>query len=359
MQREIAPSRPKSHRDAFTLIEVLVVVAIIALLTAVLLPALGRAREQARIVACSANLSNLPKAVLTFATEHKGYGQLVPAYDRQVNEGSVSRDPSGTRYEYDNGRFSRTGPQLKLWPVAYAKYLGLKGDITRRNSAYFTGTSDPLDTYYTRFGHHEIFSCPSDKVRVNLLTSGISISGGLRYGVFSYGINEDIFGAAGGPPPYKPGAPCYRRPDPGDPAAMLWRAHRLDGKLDDIDRPGDVALFADSGRNEGDGIDRQNELISVSPQAGEMGVFSANRDINGPYLENFDAVRDRLARFRHGNKQGVVIALADGSGKFARAAGWVTLTSTGSVTRAFATEYLPRIRVSPYGDGLRNLNVQP
>ncbi len=50
----------------FTLIEVLVVVAIIALLVSILLPSLSRAREQARRVTCSTNLRTLHQATLYY-----------------------------------------------------------------------------------------------------------------------------------------------------------------------------------------------------------------------------------------------------------------------------------------------------
>lgn len=55
---------------AFTLIELLVVVSIIALLVSILLPALGRAKEQARLVLCKTNLRTIGQAELLYATEN-------------------------------------------------------------------------------------------------------------------------------------------------------------------------------------------------------------------------------------------------------------------------------------------------
>ncbi|MDR3707282.1 MAG: type II secretion system protein [Capsulimonadaceae bacterium] len=52
-------SPPCAERSAFTLIELLVVIAIISILTAVLLPSLVTAREQARKIACASNMRQL------------------------------------------------------------------------------------------------------------------------------------------------------------------------------------------------------------------------------------------------------------------------------------------------------------
>ncbi len=69
----IVPShRRRPHtRCAFTLIEVLVVVAIIALLVAVLLPSLARAREQARATVCLSHLKQQGLGLSSYSADNK------------------------------------------------------------------------------------------------------------------------------------------------------------------------------------------------------------------------------------------------------------------------------------------------
>ena len=301
------------RRIGFTLIEVLVVVGIIALLTAVLIPSLAASRESARRIVCLTNMSNMPKAVLTFAAEHRGYAQLIAQRDEWE-----FFDPAYSTYEYQTKYFGRSGQWLKPWPIAYAKHLGIPS--LKRAENYFEQfyRSDPSH-YLNKFGRHEIFICPSDKDLVNNVWSPLDNPG--VFGIISYSPNEDVFGVTnhrnGEGKPWKEG----RRE----------AAQRLKGKMDSIIRPSEVALFCDGGNE--DNIEEPALLIS-------------NGDVNGPYLENYEFYWGRLPHFRHSKKGGVAVAFADGSGRYIQPIEWVSYRG-----KMYVKRYAPRARVSPYNVG--------
>ena len=98
----------QNRRKGFTLIELLVVISVIALLLSILMPALGRVKEQGKKTVCSAHLHGLGLAYTAYLSDNDG--KSYPA----VNHGLFEDMSTGEPLEPDD--------DYAYWGVAYAKY---------------------------------------------------------------------------------------------------------------------------------------------------------------------------------------------------------------------------------------------
>lgn len=97
----------RSKRGGFTLIELMIVIAIIAILAAILVPNFIRARAQGQVTACKSNLKNIATALEMYSTDYGGRfptnitsgGVLTPNYLRTLptcpGAGSVTYETAG------------------------------------------------------------------------------------------------------------------------------------------------------------------------------------------------------------------------------------------------------------------------
>jgi prepilin-type N-terminal cleavage/methylation domain-containing protein/prepilin-type processing-associated H-X9-DG protein len=152
-------------RHGFTLVELLVVIGIIALLISILLPVLGKAREQALSVNCLANLKQIGLAAVAYATDNKGV--VLPAGYRALTAGTTS---AGASYA--------VGDTINEWPVILinGKYL------PRTNRTNYASNTD-IDS-------STVFFCPagytdirSSNVNLPSATSGMLSRARQSYGV--------------------------------------------------------------------------------------------------------------------------------------------------------------------------------
>jgi prepilin-type N-terminal cleavage/methylation domain-containing protein len=98
---------------AFTIIELLVVVSIIALLVGILLPAIGRARDNALMTKSQGNLKNLSTACASYAAEYKDR-QVTWINDYMSRYGTGAGTPIATAFANYTAQTGATHPMLVL-----------------------------------------------------------------------------------------------------------------------------------------------------------------------------------------------------------------------------------------------------
>lgn len=241
IDRQVVRTRKQS---AFTLVELLVVIGIIAVLISILLPALGRARESANSVKCLSNMKQVGLAIIAFANDNKGRMPTSAGSSiRYIDGGGTVRSITSAT---DPNRLNTSdwiAWQRLVDPITGATTTGADMNITYSAVARYIGaklkeTTGGVEANRASAGYENIFRCPSDALdfRPNMIS-------GDRAFRYSYTMNSfiayDTRGSNFPAPTGIPGA-TYTQASPGQRVNFIFK-----GKISDIRQPGQIILLFD------------------------------------------------------------------------------------------------------------------
>ena len=152
----------KLNKKGFTLIELMIVIAIIAILAAILVPNFVKARAQGQLTACKSNLKNIGTAMEMYASDHngryisgttlagsdlttQGYMKVVPTCPVTNNSPYTYASHENPDYSYlvcDCGHHEQAGMKSVGYPQ-FDSIMGLVApgsDDTTSMSSYSVGT---------------------------------------------------------------------------------------------------------------------------------------------------------------------------------------------------------------------------
>jgi prepilin-type N-terminal cleavage/methylation domain-containing protein/prepilin-type processing-associated H-X9-DG protein len=170
----------RPRRAAFTLVELLVVIAVVAILAALLLPALASARDKSRQAACVSNLRQIGIALLNYASDNDGhipYGPKAPPFTNPSDFYPSTGAPTSL-ISLQSGAPVGLGLLLSQQLCGQPKVLFCPGSdqpLDANVELAKVGTSQAQSSYYYRHaGNTQLFDSPGaptvpDHIRLDSL----------------------------------------------------------------------------------------------------------------------------------------------------------------------------------------------